>query len=188
MTTDRLQQDLDYVANTVRRHDSPAGIPLVYYMWAVIVLVGWALPDFAPTIAAPFWLVCGIGGGFASWWIAARDERARGAHDKHTGLRWGLHWAVAGVGFLVCWLPAVHGAPIHVVVGNFMLVAGLAYAFAGVHLERSLLWSGLLVLVGYVVLSVATLPYTWTVTGVIFALALVWGGIAAQRQRRVIAA
>lgn len=187
MTTERLQQDLDYVARTVRRHETPAGIPAIYFMWAIVVAVGWALPDFAPTVAAPYWVICGIGGGVVSWWVASRDERARGARDKQTGLRWGLHWLVGGAGFVVCWLPALHGAPIHVVVANFMLVAGLVYALAGVHLERPLLWTGLLMLLGYVVLSVVTLPYTWTITGLIVAAALVWAGVAAQRQRRALA-
>lgn len=69
------------------------------------------------------------------------------------------------------------------VVGNFMLVAGLLYALAGVHLERPLPWTGLLILFGYVVLSVLPARGVWTITGLIVALALAWSGVATQRRR-----
>lgn len=182
MSTEQLQQDLHYVANVVRRGNC-GGIPVIYYLWAAIIVVGWSLPDFAPQIAAPYWIAFGIGGGLASWWLASREVRSRGVRDAAKGRRWGLHGLIGGVGFAICWLPALHGAPVTAVVGNFMLVAGLWYAWAGVHLERPLLWTGLLILLGYVVLSLFPVRGVWTATGVIVALGLVWGGIATQRRR-----
>lgn len=183
MGTENLQADLDYVASAVRRSVPRGGPPLIYFMWAVLIAVGWALPDFAPMAAAPYWIVCGIGGGLASWWLAARDERRAGARDVALGRRWGWHWLIGGVGYAVCWLPLLHDGTAKAVIANFLLVTGLVYALAGVHLDRSLLWTGLLVLLGYVVLVLFTFPYTWTVTGLIVALALVWAGIAAHRKR-----
>lgn len=183
MSTEQLEQDLRYVASAVHRSRQSAGVPVIYYLWAAIVVVGYALPDFAPRVAAWYWIVFGIGGGLASWWIATRDVRLHGARDVALGRRWGFHWLIGGLGFAVCWLPALHGAPASVVVGNFMLVAGLVYALAGIHLERPLLWPGLVMLLGYVVLSVLRMPGTWTITGVIVALGLIWGGVSTQRQR-----
>ena len=61
----------------------------------------------------------------------------------------------------------MRGAPIEAAVGNFLLVAGLAYALAGVHLERPMLWSGLIMLAAYVMLNMFALPYTWTITGLV---------------------
>ncbi len=182
-STDRLRQDLDYVANAVRHNDRPSGIPAIYFMWAAIVVVGFALPDFAPQFASLFWLVFGIGGGLASWWLGAREDRRTGQNDAELGRRWGYHWLVGGVGFLICWLPVLGGASIETVAGNFLLVAGLTYALAGVHLERPLLWSGLLMLAAFAVLSVFALPYTWTFTGVMIGLSLAWAGLATRRHR-----
>lgn len=182
-STDHLRQDLDYVANAVRRNDRCSGVPSIYFMWAAIVAAGFALPDFAPQFAPLFWLVFGIGGGLASWWLGAREDRRSGTLDRELGLRHGYHWLVAGVGFLICWLPVLRGAPIEAVAGNFLLVAGLAYSFAGVHLERPLLWSGLLMLAAYVVLSVFAPPYTWTITGVVIGVSLLWAGLASRRTR-----
>lgn len=183
MSTDaRLQRDLDYVASTVRRRDRYHGVPSIYFLWAAIIAVGFALPDFAPRHAAAFWLVAGIGGGLLSWWLGARAGRRQGVNDVALGRRMGMHWLVAGAGFLLCWLPVLgQGVPMSSVAGNFMLVAGLAYAFAGVHLLRPLLWSGLVMLAAYAVLALRPLPYTWTFSGAAIAVSLLVAGWCALR-------
>lgn len=182
---ERLQQDLDYVAAAVRRRDRPQGLPAIYFLWAAIVPIGFALPDFSPRHAGLFWFVAGIGGGLLSWWYGARDARRSGLNDSELGRRHGYHWLVAGVAFVLSALPMAFG---HVEPGmgssNFLLVAGITYALAGVHLERPLLFSGLLMLAAYAVLVVASPPYVWTITGVVIALSLLWAGLSARRQRR----
>lgn len=184
MTADQIQQDLDYVASAVRRQDRRTGVPAIYFLWAGIVLVGFALPDFQPRSAGAFWFVAGIGGGLLSWWLGERDARRRGVNDIALGRRYGLHWTIAGVGFFLSALPMIVGkGDPGMVVSNFLLVAGLVYALAGVHLERPLLWSGLLMLASYLVLVLFSPPYTWTITGLVIAVALGWSGVAAQRTR-----
>ena len=182
-TTEQLKQDLDYIVGAVRRHDRGSGVPSIYFLWAAIIGVGWALPDFAPDLATPFWVVFGIGGGLASIWLAARDTRRSGSMDEELGRRHGLHWLVTGAALLICWLPVLRGAPVETAVGNFMLVAALSYSLAGVHLERPLLWSGLVMLVAYVLLTTLALPYTWTTTGLLVAAALAWAGYSSRRSR-----
>ena len=56
-SADQIQQDLDYVASAVRRQDRATGVPSIYFLWAGIVLVGFALPDFRPQYAGAFWFV-----------------------------------------------------------------------------------------------------------------------------------
>ena len=183
-TADHIKQDLDYVASALRRNDRPTGIPGIYYMWAAIVAVGFALPDFAPQLAGPYWMLFGIGGGLASWWLGARESRRTGHNDLELGKRYGLHWIIGGVGFTICWLPALGGnVSIQAITGNFLLVGGLVYSLAGVHLERPLLWSGLLMLAAFMVVSLFALPYTWTITGAVIALSLVWAGFSSRRHR-----
>ncbi len=183
--TEQLQQDLDYVSSAVRYHERPVGVPVIYFLWAGIVLAGFALPDFAPRLAGAFWFVAGIGGGLLSWWLGERDSRRSGVYDVALGKRYGMHWLVTGVAFLFSALPIMTGrADPAVASGNFLLVAGLAYALAGVHLNRPILWSGLLMLVAYAVLAMFAPPYTWTITGIVIALSLSWAGLAAARARR----
>jgi len=189
MTTHRIHEDLEYIASAVRREDRPAGIPLLYFMWAAIILVGFVLPDFAPRHAGAYWFVAGISGGLLSWWVGARDERRHGIRNTELGKRYGYHWLIAGIGFLLAGLPMMLGrAPADSAAGNFLLVGGLVYSLAGVHLDRPILWSGLLMLAAYVVLTIFQLPYTWTMTGIVIALSLTWAGLTTQRQRRQVAA
>lgn len=183
-TADQIKHDLDYVASAVRRQDTCSGVPAIYFLWAGIVLVGFALPDFAPRLAHAFWLVAGIGGGLLSWWLGERDARRTGINDVAMGRRHGLHWLVCGAAFVVAALPMLTGAaPAGIAVANFLLVAGLAYALAGVHLQRPLLWSGLVMLAAYAVLVLFSPPYAWTLTGAAVAIALAWAGLSARRGR-----
>ncbi|MEO7066454.1 MAG: hypothetical protein ABI114_06070 [Rhodanobacter sp.] len=186
-STDSLREDLDYVTSAVRQQDRTVGIPIIYFLWAMIVLVGYALPDFAPHLAGAFWFVAGIGGGLLSWWLASRDEKRRGVIDRATGRRWGLHWVIGGVGFFLSALPMLTGR-VDPAFGatTFLLTGGLIYALAGVHLERPMLWSGLIMLAAYAVLVIFAPPYVWTISGIVIAFALCWAGIAAQRQRRLV--
>ena len=184
-TAEQLKQDLDYVATAVRRNDRASGVPAIFFLWAALVAVGFALPDFAPSLAAPYWLVAGVGGGLLSVWLGARESRRSGISNTELGRRHGHHWLVVGVGFVACWLPILGGgASVASAVGNFLLVAGLGYALAGVHLERPLLWSGLIMLAAYAVLSVFSPPYTWTITGVAIGVSLAWAGYSALRLRQ----
>ena len=185
-TADQIKQDLDYVASAVRRQDRCTGVPAIYFLWACIVLVGFALPDFAPQYAGAFWFVAGIGGGLLSWWLSRREARRCGVQDAELAGRITLHWLIAGAGFVLCGLPMMTGQVDPAVgVHNYMLVAGLVYALAGVHLLQPMLWIGSLMLAAYAVLVVASPPYAWTITGVVIAIGLAWAGIAARAERRV---
>ena len=179
---DQIQHDLDYIATAVRRHDRPAGVPAIYFLWAAIVLVGFALPDFAPRTAGAYWFVAGTGGGLLSWWLGARHARRSGINDTELGKRMGQHWLLGGVAFLLIALPVATGkVAIDAGVANFLFVSGLLYALAGIHLLRPLLWSGLLMLAAYAALVLFEPPYAWTITGVVIALSLAWAGVSAQR-------
>ena len=70
---DRLREDLDFVRSAVRRGEDDRGFALLYFLWAAVIAVGFALPDFAPTHALPFWIVAALAG-------AARGLSLRRAH------------------------------------------------------------------------------------------------------------
>ncbi len=184
-SVDRIRQDLDYVSSAVQREQPREGVPAVYFLWAAIVPVGFAMIDFAPQWASAYWFVCGIGGGALSWWLGMRDARRLGFSDSALGRRYGLHWMIAALGFMLSMLPvAVGHMDMDTGVYGFLLVGGIIYALAGVHLERPLLWVGLLMLGAYVVLVLLAPPYLWTITGVVIAISLAWTGIAGSARPR----
>ena len=185
-SAEQIKQDLDYVASAVRRHERPLGPAAVYFLWALLVPIGFALPDFAPRSAGAYWFFAGIGGGLLSWWLSCREARRCGVQDAELAGRITLHWLIAGAGFVLCGLPMMTGQVDPAVgVHSYMLVAGLVYTLAGVHLLRPMLWIGSLMLAAYAVLVVASPPYAWTITGVVIAIGLAWAGIAARAGRRV---
>ena len=182
-TTEQLQQDLNYVSTAVRRREHSVGIPALYLFWAAAVLVGFVSADFAPRITGGYWFVVGIGGGLLSWWMGERDDRQRGIRDVAQGRRYGLHWMISGIGYFLTALPMfVHG-PSRDSAAGFLLTTGIVYGLAGVHLERPLLWCGLLAFAGYAALVGLDLPYAWTVTGILIAACLVLAAVFAARTR-----
>ena len=52
-----------------------------------------------------------------------------------------------------------------------LLIIALAYFLAGVHLERPLIWIGVLMLSGYILLLFNP-PYAWTILGLVIAAGL----------------
>lgn len=183
--SDSIKQDLQYIANAVRHRDRSPGVPAIYFLWAAIVLVGFSLPDFAPRYASVFWLVAGTAGGLLSWYLGHRDALKNGVIDSELGRRHGFHWLVGGIAFLAVALPVMVGRADMVHTANsFMLVAALLYTLAGVHLERPLLWSGVVMFAAYAVLVVSNPPHAWTYAGIATALSLIWAGISTQRANR----
>lgn len=185
-SNEHIDKDLRFVASAVRRRDSRAGVPAIFFLWAVLFLVGWALPDFAPQWTGPFWLVAGIGGGVLSWWLGARHAVAQGDVDREYGMRQGLHWAVCGLAFLGVFLPLILGAELDAYASlalgrQFLLVIALAYALAAVHLERGLTIPAVIMAVGYIALNVWSPAYLWTTMGVLIAVSLVVAGIQARQ-------
>ncbi len=180
---DQLKQDLDYITAAVRRNDRSGGLPVMYAFWAVAIAAGFALADFAPHIVGMYWLVAGIGGGLWSMWYANRETRRRGISNSEEGKRWGLNFLVGGIGWFAAALPMMTGkvSP-EVGAPTFLQVTGLVYALAGVHLDRPMLWSGLLALAGYAVMQLVPVPYVWTTTGVLMGLCLATAAVLTARR------
>lgn len=58
---DTLKDDLQYITNAVRRGEDDRGYAPLYFLWAGLIAVGFALPDFAPGLAVGIaLLVAGI--------------------------------------------------------------------------------------------------------------------------------
>lgn len=182
-TQDQLKQDLDYIANTVRHNDRSGGLPGLYALWAVLIAIGFTLADFAHNIVGWYWLVVGIGGGFFSMWYAGYEERKRGVTNSAEGRRWGLHFAIGGIGWLLTALPMMTGK-VEPEVGapNFLFTTAIVYGLAGVHLDRPLLWCGLLGFAGYAVMQLVDVPYVWTTTGILMALCLGTAAVLTARR------
>ena len=185
-TKTSLEKDLQFIAGAVRRGQRKPGHPVIYFLWAALILIGWTLPDFAPQYAAMFWIIAGPAGGLLSWWLGQRSAIAEGELDRDLARRYGLHWLISGMALFAVFLPlasgnAADGYSSAIFGRQFLLVIALVYALAAVHLERGLAASAVIMGAGYVVLTIWSPPYLWTTMGIVVALSLLVAGLWARR-------
>jgi hypothetical protein len=171
----RIHDDLEYVGGIVRR--SEGGSPFsIYLLWAVMVLVGFSLVDFAPHRVGIFWLVGGPLGGAASALLGYRHGRRIGQLSREEGFRHLWHWGgVMTAILLVVPLAPMAGVDWSALSRVILLIIALSYFLAGVHLERPLRWIGALMMAGYVALFFMT-NYGWTLVGILVAAGLIVSG------------
>jgi hypothetical protein len=168
----RAEEDLGYVRDLVarsQREDTPRGI---WYLWAAIGGIGFALIDFRPHSVGLFWLVAAPLGFLASMWLGWRHGRALGQESRQEGRAHMLHWGGMGGAILLVVFFAARG---HLtgeeIAQAILLVVALGYFLAGVHLARPLLWVGLVLAVAFLGVEYVG-GYVWTTVGAVMALAL----------------
>src|SRR5690242_18684618 len=134
-TINELREDLGFVASAVRRGGDGA-LPQLFVLWAVLTPIGFALADFAPFYCGLYWLVVGPAGGLLSWWVARRTAVRQGNIDRDLGRRYGQHWLVMGIAYILVAAAGMTGRMDALsAISSFMLLTAIAYALAGVHLS-----------------------------------------------------
>lgn len=174
---DRIERDLGYVRQAVDRAEDARSPAAIYVLWAAIVTVGFSLVDFAPERVPLYWMVVAPAGWFVSVYLGWRHSRACGQLDSRYGLRISLHWVVMmGAVLLTALLPATGRITGNGLAAVILLIVALTYVLAGLHLERSMAWIGLVMGAGYV--AVVTLDaYVWTLVGVMVGAAMLLAAI-----------
>jgi hypothetical protein len=180
---ERLQGDLSFVRgalDTSTRSKSPSAL---YFLWAAIILMGFALVDFQADLVPEYWAVAAPAGFFASAYLGWRHARRIGQASAADGRRHLLHWGavlvVVALAALLGESRAMPSGTLHTVI---LLLLSLGYFTAGLHLDRSFLWVGLLMGAGSVVVTVVPL-YAWTTVGIALAVSLTVAGMREGRSR-----
>jgi hypothetical protein len=172
----QVGEDLKFIRKAVEKRGRTATPPIsVNYVWAVYVLVGYALIDLAPNAAVMFFCVGGIVGGVLSVLIGRQNMVRLGEYDRAGIRKTAWHW---GGGVLMCLfatlalaaaIPALRGTVASQVC---VVMIGVVYFLGGVHFDRNFLWLGPVLIVGGV--CVGFVPdYGWTTLGTIIAAGLV---------------
>jgi hypothetical protein len=112
-----------------------------------------------------------------------RHSVRTGQYRRDLAIRHGLHWTatMAAIFFLVP-LGVFGAADWNVVYRAILLLLALSYFLAGVHMERPMIWVGVLMLVTYAALYYIDI-YQWTIVGVVMAVALTATGLIGGRKR-----
>lgn len=172
--TQSIKEDLAYVRAAANRSEC-VHIPSIYLLWAAICLCGFPLVDFAGpgSWSIPvYWFIAGPVGGLLSWWLGHRAVHQTGQVDREEGRRWAFHFlSFGGTGLLGFGMVATGQLTWVGFTSLWILLLGLTYILAGLHLERRMLPVGVVVLAGYLI-ALFVPEYGFTTMGVMVAVAL----------------
>lgn len=182
--TTQMQKDLEFVKGALaRRGEYPWTSVAVNTVWGVIILAGLSLYDFYPRILPWFWPVAVPVGWLLSWVIARRVQARVGEADKQLDRRETLHWVGLTVAIGLLWLLVGVGRLHGQAMGLPLLIVGaLACYLAGIHLDPSFLWSGIVMAAG-VVAGIFIKAYLPTMIGAAVCIALIGGALVRYRRR-----
>jgi hypothetical protein len=181
--TKRLESDLAYVRGAVRASQKNGSPTAIYFIWALIVLVGFTLTDFAPQLVGYYWSILGPLGFVASAVLGWRYSVKRGQVNRGLGHRYSLHWLGMMVTiFLIVPLGVIQAVAWEELFKIMLLIIALGYFLAGVHLERPLIWVGLLMVGGYFALFVIK-GYAWTFLGLLISMSIAAAALLGRRKR-----
>lgn len=181
-----LHEDLSYVRTVLHRAEAGENPAAIYFLWAALSFVGFAMIDYAPGMTGFYWMIAGPAGGVLSAFLGYRAGRALGQTSRREGRLHGLHWSgLMGAILLLVPLVATGQLGPGEMPRLILLIVAFGYFLAGVHLDRRLLWVGL-ALGGCYLFTVfeADLPYLWTITAALLSASLVIAGIFALARAR----
>ncbi|HSZ57026.1 MAG TPA: hypothetical protein VK797_15270 [Tepidisphaeraceae bacterium] len=182
----QIGKDLEFVRNAVSRRARPdLGPPLIFYLWAVYVIVGYSLFDLKPEYANSFLGIGGMVGGVLSWVIGRRYSHKTGQWDRALAIRGALHMGggiMLGVGFIIALSSVSPGFRPYT--GQVMVgFVGLTYFLWGVHFHRYFMLLGPVVMAGGAVVGMVP-HFGWTALGVVISLGLILPTFFAPRHGR----
>lgn len=172
MTSNELESDIGYIRDLVKKSERRPTPTLIYLLWAVIVLIGFAMVDFFPRQTGYYWMIMGPLGGLVSGFLGWRAGGRQGQLNREIGIRHALHWSALLVltGFAVI-LAARGHIPGQELGRVILIIVTFGWWTAGVHFDRAFLWLGGLMALGFI--GTLFIPiYVWTFLGVSLALAL----------------
>ena len=170
--SNNLESEIGYVRELVDKSERSPSPAAIYWMWALIGLVGFSLVDFAPNYVGIYWMIAGPVGGVASALMGWRYSVRRGQVRRDLGVRHSLHWfGMMAAIFMAVPLGVTGAVAWEELYKVFLLLLAVGYFTAGVHLDRPLVWVGLLMAAGYVALYFIP-AYGWTVVGILVAIGL----------------
>ena len=133
--------DLKYVRQTLEKSIQQPSIASIYYLWCSIVLFGYLIAEFNLAWINVYWLIAAPVGFVISAWIGYRYSQKLGQSGSDNDKQYLWHF-----GLLILF---TFSAMLTQQYLSIMLLIGLGYCLAGIHLERAMMWPGLMALALY---------------------------------------
>ena len=186
-TARQIGEDLAFVREALQRRRA-LGIADVALnvMWGAICMIGLILADFRLGWILGYWIVAGAAGWVTSVALGVWSQRRSGEGSGRRGRRETLHWGMFSVAVLALFFIGLqcgyHGWQLGQIA---LLLGGTASVLAGVHIDRSWLLPGLVLVAGAVASVYLLSHYIWTIVGVAVFVALTVGSLMRVRKREV---
>lgn len=178
---DKNRENLAYVKQVLNASNSPNNYPAIYYLWGVLVFVGFGIAEFKVAWTSSYWLIAAPIGMVISAWLGIKQDQQRGQQDRQSGGDYMTHFsALLAVIFLAIFTQQYQ---------SILLLISLGYLLAGIHLDRLMLVVGVLAALIYLAIE-AGLIHSNLVVGAVFAIgffATGWGAakLNAEQQHAV---
>ncbi len=171
--TSKIESDIGYVKDLVAKSEKSTPPASIYVLWAVLLMIGFSLIDFAPRWVGFFWMIAGPAGGLLSGYLGYKAGANKGQMDREIGIKHTLHWSGMMVFTALAILMGVKGIICGVVISQvILLIVALGWWTAGVHFDRNFLWLGGIMALGFI----GTLfldKYAWTIMGTLLGVTLI---------------
>lgn len=179
--TSEIQKDLNFISEVVNASEKDRGVPAIYFLWALIVPIGYGLIDFYPQLSGQFWMIAGPVGGVLSGLLGWRYSKKTGQVENKEFQKNAIHWGA----MLAAIFMAVNLVNLGLITKEglsavCLLIVSLSYILAGNYMDRTFLWLGAVLMLGYFPL-VNNIGYTWTILGAVISLGLVISGVKSVR-------
>lgn len=173
--THKTKDDLSYVRSVLDRAEKDASPAVIYYLWAILSIVGFATVDLKPEVTGLYWLVAGPGGGVASMLLARRHALRTGQGSRREGIFNILHWTgMTAAIFLALPLALTGALSMRAFPALVLLILAFGYYTAGIYLDRRLLYVGIVVGACYgATFFMRDWPWTFTFAGTVIAACFV---------------
>lgn len=179
----KIESDLAFLKETLaeRNKQQYASIAIAI-LWAVIVSLGCMTNDFFHQYSGWYWLCAPPVGFLLSFYFGSKAARKAGVSSKRDTRAHLFHWGSMFFLFLaVLSIAHVHNLSGSVVGQISILIGGLAWYLAGLHLDKRFLLPGIVMVVGAVSIDHISL-YPWTVVGLTFSASLIISAIKMRPQ------
>ncbi len=173
MTNSEVKSDIGYVKDLVTKSENSASPGSIYILWAVILIAGFSLIDFAPRWVGLFWMIAGPLGGMLSGFLGYKAGANKGQMDREMGIKHALHWSGMMVIIILAIILGIKGLIVGVVNSQvILLIVALGWWTAGVHFDRNFLWLGGIMVLGFIG-TLFEINYAWTAMGCLLGAALI---------------
>ena len=123
------ENDLSFL-NKLLSDSESTSYPAIYVLWGIIILLGFTIAEFKPEALLAYWIPASIIGFVLSAWLGYRKSTKIGQRDRDIGNQYMMHFAIMTVCIFIAIFTQAHEA--------ILMIIGLAYLLAGIHLERAM--------------------------------------------------